>query len=90
MSDGMDTTVELDRAEVLAVLQRSKEIKYTPEEKKVVGPNKELRDAIHTIKKWAEDNEQWLVILAPWGMHHYGVLSAEQVELILKRFSSDE
>jgi hypothetical protein len=88
----MDTTVELDRAEVLAVLQRSKDKRAEAAgiAPKSAGPNQELREALQTIKHWAEANGQWLVILAPWGMHHYGVLSEDQVELILKRFGNTE
>lgn len=87
MSDSdMDTTVELDRAEVLAALQRSKQ----EQPASATTDNDDLRNAIQTIKRWAEDNEQWLVVLAPWGMHHYGTLSEEQVEQILKRFSPND
>ena len=87
----LEKTVELDRADVMAALERSK---HAPEVSAEAAGNRhtmdELRRAIGVIRRWAEDNDQWLLILAPWGMHHYGRLTEEQVELILKRFSTRE
>ncbi len=82
----LEKTVELDKAEILQALKRSKEAAVKNEKPKTKNQTKELREAIKVIKAWAEDNNQWLVILAPWGMHHYGKLTEEQVELIMKRF----
>ena len=87
----LEKTVELERAEILAALERCKQ---DPDPSaQAAGSNhtmSELRHAIGVIRRWAEENDQWLVILAPWGMHHYGKVTAEQVELILKRFSARE
>jgi aspartate/tyrosine/aromatic aminotransferase len=87
----LEKTVELDRGEVMAALERSK---HAPDISAEAAGNKhsmeELRRAIGVIRRWAENHDQWLVILAPWGMHHYGKLTEEQVELIVKRFSSRE
>lgn len=84
---GLEQTVELDRAEVLAALRKSKQDAGIVDSRESASQTSELRAAIATIKKWAEANDQWLVVLAPWGMHHYGTLTEEQVELILKRFT---
>jgi hypothetical protein len=85
----LEKTVELDRADVLAALRRSK---HAPEVSAEAAGNtrtmEELRRAIDVIRDWAEANDQWLVILAPWGMHHYGKVTEDQVEVILKRFSA--
>lgn len=88
---GEETTVELDRAEVLKALQFAKnnEDQVNKAENQVTN-TEELRKAIKTIKNWAETNDQWLVILAPWGMHHYGKLREDQVEMILKRFAPQD
>ncbi len=84
-----EKTIELDKAEILQALKRSKEAANKNKKPKVKDQTKELREAIKVVKAWAEDNNQWLVILAPWGMHHYGKLTEEQVELIMKRFRSE-
>ncbi len=89
MENKYEQTVELDKGEILEILRRSKgRAEAARDDAKVESA--ELRLAINVIKKWAEENEQWLVVLAPWGMHHYGELTEEQVELILKRFSPEE
>ena len=85
----LEKTVELERSEILEALQRSKHApEVSAEDADGARTLEELRRAIGVIRRWAEENNQWLVVLAPWGMHHYGKVTEDQVEVILKRFSS--
>ena len=85
----LEKTVELERSEILEALQRSKHApEVSAEEAGSAHTMEELRRAIDVIRRWAEESHQWLVILAPWGMHHYGKVTEDQVEVILRRFSS--
>lgn len=85
-----EKTVELDKKELLSVLRQSKRLQAEAELAREGVPSEELREAIGVIKRWAEKNNQWLLILAPWGMHHYGELTEGQVEQIMKRFTPEE
>lgn len=89
-----EKTVELDRGEVLAALRRSKQgaaeaPAQAASESPGTVPPEQLREAVATIRRWAETHDQWLVILAPWGMQHYGKLSDDQVDEILRRFTPE-
>jgi hypothetical protein len=86
-----EKTVELDRSEILAALRRSKEPAVEPEESGSAEPvpPEQLREAVAVIRRWAEEHDQWLVVLAPWGLQHYGRLTEAQVDEILRRFAPE-